>query len=218
MTGPTPIRIIGTGGHARVVHELALACGGVVEAFVDPVGDAHAQDRPGGLPVGLPVERGFGALGPGRLYTVGIGDNALRRESDAQAAATGAEAATLAHPRAHVEVSVELGRGSQVCIGAVVCAGASVGRGVIINSGAIVEHECAIGDFAHVCPGAALAGRVTVGAGAMIGLGARVIQGVTIGAGAIVGAGAVVLEDVPAGARVAGVPARAIGENGLTAG
>lgn len=44
-----------------------------------------------------------------------------------------------------------------------------------------------------------------------IGVNAVILPGVTVGKGAIVGAGAVVTEDVPAFAKVAGVPARAIG-------
>ena len=75
------------------------------------------------------------------------------------------------------------------------------------NSGAIVEHECIVGDFAHIAPGAVLSGNVHVGEGTLVGVGARVIPGIRIGAWATVGAGAVVIEDVPDGATVVGVPA-----------
>ncbi|MDN5347520.1 MAG: heptaprenylglycerol acetyltransferase [Clostridia bacterium] len=58
-------------------------------------------------------------------------------------------------------------------------------------------------------------GRVEIGSWVLIGANATILPGVRIGDGAIVGAGAVVTKDVPPGARVGGVPARLLGENGL---
>jgi UDP-2-acetamido-3-amino-2,3-dideoxy-glucuronate N-acetyltransferase len=54
--------------------------------------------------------------------------------------------------------------------------------------------------------------RTVVERGASLGSGAVVLGGVRIGAGALVGAGAVVTRDVPPGKTVAGVPARARGQ------
>jgi UDP-perosamine 4-acetyltransferase len=73
-----------------------------------------------------------------------------------------------------------------------------------------VEHDCVVGEAAHIGPGAVLAGGVSVGAGALLGAGAVVRPGITIGAGAVIGAGAAVVEDVPPGAKVMGVPARRV--------
>jgi len=200
------IWIIGTGGHARVVLDLALACGHAVKGFIEPRSDSV----PGSFGDAYTVLRGLDTLGDidSPAVVIGIGDNKHRRESSAQAGSMGAGLVMLVHPSAFVEASAEIEAGSAVCIGAIVNSAARVGTGAIINSGAIVEHDCEIGAFAHICPGANLAGQVTVCEGAMVGLGASVIQGVTIGAGAVVGAG--VLGDVPAGATVVGVPARAV--------
>jgi UDP-2-acetamido-3-amino-2,3-dideoxy-glucuronate N-acetyltransferase len=54
--------------------------------------------------------------------------------------------------------------------------------------------------------------RTLVKARASIGSNATVMAGVTIGEGALIGAGAVVTKDVPPLKKVAGVPARVIGE------
>lgn len=209
---PTPehdgLWIIGTGGHARVVLDLALACGFAIKGFIEPTNE----------PVTAPFTNGYSVLrGMDTLrdiespaIAVAIGDNTHRRETSARAVAMGGRATTLIHPSALIEASAAIEPGAQVCIGAIVNAAARVGAGAIVNSGAIVEHECTVGAFTHVCPGVNLAGRVGVGDGAMIGLGASVIQGVTIGTDAVIGAGAVVLGDVPAGATVVGVPARAV--------
>ena len=47
---------------------------------------------------------------------------------------------------------------------AVVNADAELGLGVIINTGAVAEHDCRLGDFAHLSPRAALGGGAIVGA------------------------------------------------------
>jgi acetyltransferase-like isoleucine patch superfamily enzyme len=56
--------------------------------------------------------------------------------------------------------------------------------------------------------------RTLVRAGASIGSNVTVLPGITIGARALIGAGAVVTKDVPPYTKVAGVPARVIGEVG----
>lgn len=53
---------------------------------------------------------------------------------------------------------------------------------------------------------------ITVGAGCWIGHRATILDGVTLGAGSVVGAGAVVTRSFGPGSRVAGVPARPIGD------
>lgn len=198
--------IIGTGGHARVIIDLARACGYRVAGFVEP---APVDEHPGFM-LGLPVVVGMDALRDlgSPAFTVAIGHNRLRRETAAVAIKLGARPVTLIHPTAIVEETATVGDGAQVCLGAILASACTVGPDAIINSGAIIEHECDIGPGAHICPGVRLAGRVRVGEAAMVGLGACVVQNITIGEGAIVGAGAVVLDDVPAGATVVGVPAR----------
>jgi acetyltransferase-like isoleucine patch superfamily enzyme len=81
---------------------------------------------------------------------------------------------------------------------------------VIINHGAVVDHDCEVGNFAHIAPNATLGGGVRIGDLALIGAGATILPQTTIGEGAIIGAGAVVVRDVGAGTVCAGVPAVSI--------
>jgi acetyltransferase-like isoleucine patch superfamily enzyme len=71
-----------------------------------------------------------------------------------------------------------------------------------------VEHDCVVGDDAHISPGAVLAGGASVAAGAWVGANATVLPRIEIGAWAVVGAGSTVTRNVAPGLIVVGTPAR----------
>ena len=207
------LMILGAGGHARVVANLAL------------VGDdfeivSAADDRPDSLGEdlgGVTVTHCFDSMDTWRTegfthVALGIGDNRKRAALFDRTQAAGLTPATLIHPTAILDRPEGIDMGTIICAGCVLGTGARLGRGVILNTGAIVDHESVVGDFAHIAPGAAVAGRVRIGARAMIGIGARIVQTVSIGEAATVGAGAVVLEDVAAATTVVGIPARLLEE------
>ena len=112
------------------------------------------------------------------------------------------------HPSSFVAKNVKIGEGSQILAHSSICVDSVIGRECIINTASSVDHECVIGDGAHVGPGAILAGLVKIGSCAMIGTGAIVLPRITVGQGSIVGAGAVVTKDVPDFKVVVGNPAR----------
>jgi sugar O-acyltransferase (sialic acid O-acetyltransferase NeuD family) len=144
---------------------------------------------------GLTVFGGHDAFAdyPGVAVALGIGTNDERKRLYDALTEAGVTVWDTRHPSVIVNV------------------GATIGKNVILNTGCLVEHDCRIGDHAHLCPGAVLCGGVTVGEGAVVGAGATVKDGVTIGAWATVGCGAVVVKDVPAGVTVVGNPAHVPG-------
>ena len=200
--------MLGTGGHASVVIDLARAAGHAVLGCVGP--DAPAFDDTYCRHLG--DDRILNELDRSAVAAaVGIGSVrtpiARRRVYDMLRSA-GFDMPVLTHPRAIVAESAVLGDATQVMAGAVVQPLANVGANVIVNTGAIVEHHARIGDHVHVAPGAVVCGTVTVGAGTHVGANATVLQGLTLGEDCLVAAGALVTRSAGNGAVLKGCPAR----------
>ena len=201
----------GTGGHAKVVLDIARA----TPAFTEIVFLDDAKEKQGACFRGCPVLGGAAVLGSLSgadtvQFLVAIGDNQVRAARYREAASQGLAAATLVHPSAIVSPSAAVGEGTVVMPGAVINADARVGRDCIVNTGAIVEHDCAIGDHVHIAPRAVLGGAVRVGDFSLLGTGAHALPGAEIGEHAVVGAGAVVLRQVPSYAISVGIPAKIV--------
>lgn len=204
----SPLVVLGTGGHATVVVDLARAMGRPVLGCLgpeSPASDASFCTYLGGDEVLDTLDRDVTevAIGVGSL-----GDVSLRKRLFEAATRRGFRVPALVHPRAIVAESAEMGAGAQVMPGAVLQALVRLGANVIINTGAIIEHHVQICDHVHVGPGAVVCGGCCVGASSHVGANAAIIQGISVGEGSMIGAGAVVVRDVPAGAIVKGNPAR----------
>lgn len=203
----TPVLLVGAGGHAKVVIELFRASDRYTPAGL------IAQDSTSISLLGVPI-LGCDADLP-RLRASGlthvfvaIGDNQRRLSMGYQLADMGFSIVNAISPAAIVSPSVRLGFGIAIMSGGIVNAEAQIGNFAIVNTGASVDHDCRIGEGAHLAPATALAGNVTAERLAFMGVGSTAVPGVRIGESAIVGAGACVLHDIPAGATAWGVPAR----------
>jgi len=207
MPAERKLYVYGASGHGKVVAEILRACGLDFEGFIDD-----------GLAVGTRVlDRAV--LGPHQFLqgrgessavALGIGANATREHVAKRVRDMGATLFTAVHPSATISPSARLGPGTVVMAGAVVNAEALVGLGVILNTRSITEHECRVGDFAHLCPGSTLGGQAQLGQRSQLGLNASVIHLGVVGDDVVIGAGAAVVRPVSAGSTVVGVPARPI--------
>ena len=201
---PTPgLYILGFGGHARSVADIALAMGIRQLVFVDD------NARPGEAFAGYPVVQKLPQIPvAGWLAFAALGDNARRRTlCDGQTL----RLASLIAPDASICIESVIEAGVMVGHYAHIGPAARIGRGAIINTGGIVDHETQIGDFAHVSINATVAGRCRIGANVTIGAGATVIDGINIADGVTIGAGATVTRDIVRPGTYVGTPARPIG-------
>jgi sugar O-acyltransferase (sialic acid O-acetyltransferase NeuD family) len=207
-----PLFILGTGGHAHDIAEIASVLGRR-PVFVT----RDADERRAWSGIDEIVLEDEVVSRRGAEFAIGIGDNQLR----ARVAATHAQL----HFPALIHSDSSFGRAQRAVLaeqtGTIVFAGVrftsgiSVGAFCTFNLNTTVSHDCDIGDFVNLSPGAHVAGNVRIGSRAWIGLGAVVNQGnagrkVEIGANTVIGSGAVVLGDCAADSVYVGVPARKI--------
>jgi len=203
--------VYGASGHGRVVADILRASGVEVEGFVDD--DPHSDRQVLGLNI-LGDGEWLAEQAGRRLVAValGIGDNFDRRAIAERCVTAGVRLLTAVHPSAMIAPSVRISPGVVIMAHAVVNADAMVGQGATINTGAIVEHDCRIGNFAHLSPRVAIGGHVQVGNLSWLGIGSTVIANIKIGAYSIIGAGATVLHDVDDWVVAVGTPARVLRE------
>jgi sugar O-acyltransferase (sialic acid O-acetyltransferase NeuD family) len=207
----TPLILIGSGGHARAVADVAEA----IDCY-QIVGLIDSFRPPGDISFGYQILGGETELH--ELYKcfeyaevlVAIGDNFRRSAMMARVRAVIPDVnfATLIHPTAFLGSDVRLGEGSVLMPRALVMCGSTVGRGCVLNTGSSLDHDSSMEDGAALAPGAITGGGVRIGERTFVGLGARIIEKINVGSDAVVGAGSLVLHDLPDHVLAYGVPCR----------
>lgn len=199
--------LIGYSGHGFVVYGILTAAGKKVTGYCDV---AEKEYNPFDLPYfgSENSENGLQALQQNG-FIIAVGDNRLRNKIYINLQQKQLTPANAIHPSAVIDASATIAlQGVMIAAHVTINPLASIGIGAICNTGCIIEHECNVGEFAHIGPGAVLCGNVKIGSGSFVGANAVIKQGITIGKNAIIGAGAVVVKDVPDDVTVVGVPAR----------
>ncbi|WP_414656422.1 acetyltransferase [Deinococcus sp. VB343] len=214
---PQRLVIVGTGGHAREVHELiedineaAHVPAWDVLGWLDSNAATHGT-RVHDLPVLGDID--WLASQEDTWVTVAIGATHVRRRVTQRLQAQGQRLfATLIHPTAVIGRRVEIGEGTVICANVTTTTDYKIGRHVLINIMATVAHDDVLHDYVTIAPAAVISGNVTIGEGTDLGTNATVNQGVEIGAWSIVGSGAVVIKSLPDNCTAVGAPAKPIKE------
>lgn len=196
----TKLLIMGCGGHARSIADVALSCGFQTLIFVDS--NAKPQEQWCGFDI-------LSTVGEGPWQCLlGAGDSYNREQQWHEAAERNWFMLTLFSLNATRGIGSQVGEGSVVLHHAHLGPLSCIGKGSIVNTAAIIEHDCRVGDFCHIAVNATLAGQVVLGHHVMIGAGAVVKQDVCISDNVIIGAGATVIHNIQEPGVYVGTPAR----------
>ena len=195
--------VIGAGGHAKVVADIARKNGDTVLGFLDDNELKRDSDFFGAKVLGTVAE--YKKYAKEASFIIAIGNNSIRKKIADDMIC---RFYTAIHPSAVIGEGAEIEEGSFVGALAVVNPDAKVGKHAIINTAAVVEHDCIVGDYVHLSPNAALCGAAVVGECSWIGAGATVANGKNICEDAVIGAGAVVAKDINLRGTYVGVPAK----------
>ena len=147
--------IVGAGGHAVSVANVALAAGYGRVFFIDKV-------KRGLTLLGYPILGDFSELPglAGRHVVIGVGDNAVRNRiaTDLEFKYPELIFPALVHASATVCMGVSLGKGTVVMPRAVVGPQSEVGDFCLINTQASIDHDCRMQDFSSLAPAAVTGG------------------------------------------------------------
>lgn len=207
-----PIVLIGSGGHAREVAEIAQHAhreerGGRLLGYLDEDSNRHGVEV-----LGFPVLGGMAWL-DGRKdeveILIAIGDAGVRRRLVAELGPQ-ASYATVISPLAHLSEHCSVGEGTVIFPRVVVSNQVTIGRHVILGVASSISHDGVVGDYCSIFPGAMMTGGVQLGEQVMLGANCSIIPYKKVGSGTKVGAGACVIGDLPGGITAVGVPARPV--------
>ncbi len=205
MTDSEQLIILGFGGHARSIADVALAAGIKKLLFIDE----NAQDNEYFLdfPVVRSLDPAIAAIYP---CMPASGDNRQRQQQVETIIQSGYQLATVIAPTATIGVGAVVDSGCFIGHHAHIGPLVKIGRGSIINTSAVVEHDCLIGDYVHISVHSTIAGRSQIGNRCFIGTGATVIDQLKVGAEITIGAGSVVINSLLSAGTYVGVPVRKV--------
>ena len=208
MAQSDSIVIIGFGGHAKSCLDVVKSLGKEVPFLV---GVPDCPSVVGGIRVLQPDEAlsELHATGVDQVF-VAVGNNSIRRELFEFWTQNGFHIPALISPYAQVSSSATITDGTVVMPNSFVGPSVHVDIGSIVNTSSVVEHDCRVGQFAHVAPNACLSGGVEIGNSVLVGAGSVVLPKVVIVSAVTVGAGSVVIANIQNPGTYVGTPVREV--------
>lgn len=203
--------IIGAGGLAREVYDLAMACwvkegNHHIKGFLsDGPSDIEALGYPpvlSNVPDYIPA--------PNDVFICAIGNVNHRKHTVEQILAKCGEFISLVHPTAIISPSTHIGRGVVIKPYCSLSCQVSIGDFTYLQGAVIMGHDVQIGQYCQLNSFAFLAGNCKIGNQCIINAGARLIQSTVVEDNAVVGMGSVVLRKVKRGTTVFGNPAKRV--------
>lgn len=179
-----PLIIIGAGGHAVSVANVALSIGYDLRHFVD-------RDKADRQLVGTSIIADLAMLGDLDQYSfaIAIGDNAVRERVQHQLChERQLDFPPLIHASSVVSSFSSVGMGSVVMPLSVIGPNTHVGAFCIVNTRASIDQDGEMEDYSSLAPGVTTGGNVRVGKRSAVSIGATIKHGVHIGNDTVIGA------------------------------
>lgn len=201
------IIVIGAGGHAVSIANVALSDNYTISGFVD-------DNKKGGELLGAPIinmEKCVRDYADAN-YVIAIGDNSTRKKvsMDIKRKFPNAKFPALIHQSADIGIYSEVGEGTVIMPQAVIGPNSIVGHFCIINTRSSLDHDCHLGDFGSIAPGVTAGGNVKIGASSAVSIGATIKHSVTIGHDSVIGASSYVNSDIGDNVVAHGIPCKII--------
>ena len=189
MSVPELLVIIGAGGHARSVADIALSCGIKEIVFWDK------NARIGEKILDFSVTSDETIIKDAQSIFLAIGDN-LERAEFFKILGDKNLLIKLVSKSAYMGYGTTMGKSNLVAHGAHLGPMVSVGDNNIINTHSVVEHECIIGSHNHISVNATMAGRCSIGDHVFVGAGAVIRDKISVCSNVTIGAGAIVVKNI----------------------
>ena len=201
--------IIGAGGLAREVYDLARICFPNkkdlnIKGFLS---DDFTNIEALGYPKILSNITDY-IIEKDDVFFCGIGNVLHRRKIVNQIILKGGKFINLIHPTANISPSVKLGIGVAIKSYCVISSDVNIGDFTFLQSSVIMGHDVQIGKYCQINSFSFFAGYSEINDCVTVNAGARLIQNVKVGTGAVIGMGSVVLSKVKEQTTVFGVPAK----------
>ena len=203
--------IIGAGGLAREIYDLAIICNVdnsdfKIKGFLS---DDQTNIESLGYPKILSNTQDY-QVQEGDVFFCAIGNVFQRKKIVERILNKGGKFINLIHPSANLSPSVKLGVGVGIKSFCVISSDVSIGDFSFLQSSVIMGHDSKIESYCQINSFVFFAGYANVGQCVTINAGAKLIQNVIIEDDAVVGMGSIVLNKVKKGTTVFGVPARVL--------
>jgi sugar O-acyltransferase (sialic acid O-acetyltransferase NeuD family) len=206
VSDPKKVFIFGYSGHAYVVIESLIDSGYQIAGYFDY---KIAEKNPYSLKYfGFEAQVDVKKIVRNQLVFPTVGDNSIRERLIHLFDELGLIQFTVIDPSAYVSKSAQIGNSTYIGKSVSINAQSEIGRGVIINTQAIIEHECVVGDYAHIAPNAVLCGNVSIGKKSFAGANSVIVQNSVISSDVIIGAGGVAIKSIQEKGVYVGSPVR----------
>ncbi len=197
------IIIIGAGGHAKSVTQIAKSLNYNVLGYLD---DFSTQTNVLGKIQDISLFKNVQmAIGIGGIKNLSFRNKLLQSLKDYYP-----RFLNLIAPSAILGNEIQIGIGNTIHPFVFINNNTRIGNFCIINTRATIEHDCQIGDNVHISTGAILNGEVKIGNHVFVGSGTLIKNNVQIHDNVVIGLGSVVLYDIHEPGIYAGNPLKQI--------